>query len=306
MAKTSSNGKKTGKGLGRGLDALISNKLDAKIETDVEKEAASSGEGVVTVRLSEAEPDRSQPRTVFEDKALEELSESIKIHGVIQPIIVKKNGETYRIIAGERRWRAARMAGLNEIPVLIRDYSEQEAAEVALIENIQRQDLNAIEEAVAYQKLINEYSLKQEDVANRVSKSRTAITNSLRLLKLDDRVKQMVIDEQLSAGHARALLAVKNNDQQVKLAYEAVSKSMAVREVEELVKKPEKKAEKKTKPAEYDESRAEYEKIEEELKSILGTKVTIKKGKDDKGRIEIEYYSADELERLLSQLGVSL
>ena len=161
MAATNGK-KKSGKGLGRGLDALISNKLDVQIEDDALKSAAASGEGVVTVRLSEVEPDRSQPRSVFDDKALCELAESLKIHGMIQPIIVKKLGDTYRIIAGERRWRAARLAGLTEIPVLIRDYTEQEAAEVALIENIQRKDLNAIEEAVAFQKLINEYSLKQE------------------------------------------------------------------------------------------------------------------------------------------------
>ncbi len=291
--------------VGRGIDSLIGNKLDKKVEETVVNNALASGEGVVMIRLSEVEPNREQPRTVFEDEALLELTESIKLHGVIQPIIVKKNGQMYQIIAGERRWRAARSAGLTEIPVLIRDYTDQEAAEVALIENIQRQNLNAIEEAVAFQKLINEYNLKQEDVAARVSKSRTAITNSLRLLKLDDRVKQMVIDARLSAGHARALLAIKNNEQQVKMAYEAVSKSLSVREVEELVKKPEKKAVKKVEKPE-DDNRLEYEKLEEELKAVLGTKVSIKKGKDGKGRLEIEYYSTEELERLLAQLGVTL
>lgn len=299
-------GKKT-KRVGRGLDALISNKLDVKVEETIEKSAAeASGNGVKEVRLADVEPNREQPRRVFDERALEELAQSIRLHGIIQPLVVKKKGDMYEIIAGERRWRAARLAGLSEVPVIVRDYTEQEAAEIALIENIQRQDLNPIEEAVAYQKLINEYNLKQEEVANRISKSRTAVTNSLRLLKLDDRVKQMVIDEQLSAGHARALLAVKNPEQQVKLAYEAVSKELNVRDVEELVKKPEKKQEKKEAAKPENDNALEYEKLEEELKAVLGTKVSIKKGKDNKGRIEIEYYSADELERILAQLGATL
>ena len=292
------------KRVGRGLDSLISNKLDARIEESTEEVLAASG-GHMMMRLSDIEPNRDQPRKVFEDKALEELANSIKSHGIIEPLIVTKNGSTYEIIAGERRWRAARLAGLSEVPVIVGNYSRQEAAEIALIENIQRQDLNAIEEAVAYQKLINEYSLKQEDVAERVSKNRSTITNALRLLKLDDRVKQMVIDEQISAGHARALLSVKDNEKQVKLAYEIISKDMSVRDAEQLVKQPEKKAKPVTeKNPEPDY--LEYEKLEEELGSVLGTKVTIKKGKDKKGRIEIDYYSQDELERLLAQLGVSL
>ncbi len=292
------------KRVGRGLDSLISNKLDARIEEGAE-EVLAAGSGQVMLRLSDIEPNREQPRKVFEDKALEELADSIKVHGIIQPIVVRQNGTTYEIIAGERRWRAARLAGLTEVPVIVGNYTRQEAAEIALIENIQRQNLNAIEEAVAYQKLINEYSLKQEDVAERVSKNRSTITNSLRLLKLDDRVKQMVIDEQLSAGHARALLGVKNAEQQVKLAYEVISKELSVRDTEQLVKQPEKKVKKpveKTPEPDF----LEYEKLEEELGGVLGTKVTIKKGKDKKGRIEIEYYSQDELERLLAQLGVSL
>ena len=292
------------KRVGRGLDSLISNKLDARIDEGAE-EVITSGGGQMMLRLSDIEPNREQPRKIFEDKALEEMADSIKKHGIIQPIIVTKIGETYEIIAGERRWRAARLAGLTEVPVIVGNYTRQEAAEIALIENIQRQNLNAIEEAVAYQKLINEYSLKQEDVAERVSKNRSTITNSLRLLKLDDRVKQMVIDEQLSAGHARALLAVKDNEKQVKLAYDIISKDLNVREAEQLVKQPEKKAKK---PAEKtpEPDFLEYEKLEEELGSVLGTKVNIKKGKDNKGRIEIDYYSQDELERLLAQLGVSL
>ena len=292
------------KRVGRGLDSLISNKLDARIEEGAEEVLAAGG-GQVMLRLSDIEPNREQPRKVFEDKALEELADSIKRHGIVQPIIVRQNGSTYEIIAGERRWRAARLAGLTEVPVIIGNYSKQEAAEIALIENIQRQNLNAIEEAVAYQKLINEYSLKQEEVAERVSKNRSTITNSLRLLKLDDRVKQMVIDEQISAGHARALLSVKDNEKQVKLAYEIMSKEMSVRDAEQLVKQPEKK-EKKPVEKTPEPDFLEYEKLEEELGSTLGTKVNIKKGKNGKGRIEIDYYSQDELERLLAQFGVTL
>ena len=292
------------KRVGRGLDSLISNKLDARIEEGAEEVLAAGG-GQVMLRLSDIEPNREQPRKVFEDKALEELADSIKRHGIVQPIIVRQNGSTYEIIAGERRWRAARLAGLTEVPVIIGNYSKQEAAEIALIENIQRQNLNAIEEAVAYQKLINEYSLKQEEVAERVSRNRSTITNSLRLLKLDDRVKQMVIDEQISAGHARALLSVKDNEKQVKLAYEIMSKEMSVRDAEQLVKQPEKK-EKKPVEKTPEPDFLEYEKLEEELGSTLGTKVNIKKGKNGKGRIEIDYYSQDELERLLAQFGVTL
>ncbi len=292
------------KRVGRGLDSLISNKLDASIEEGAEEVLAAGG-GQVMLRLSDIEPNREQPRKVFEDRALEELADSIKRHGIVQPIIVRQNGSTYEIIAGERRWRAARLAGLTEVPVIIGNYSKQEAAEIALIENIQRQNLNAIEEAVAYQKLINEYSLKQEEVAERVSKNRSTITNSLRLLKLDDRVKQMVIDEQISAGHARALLSVKDNEKQVKLAYEIMSKEMSVRDAEQLVKQPEKK-EKKPVEKTPEPDFLEYEKLEEELGSTLGTKVNIKKGKNGKGRIEIDYYSQDELERLLAQFGVTL
>lgn len=296
------------KRLGRGLDSLISNKLDKTIE----KTVTGKNENVsheTSVRISEIEPNRGQPRNNFDKEALEELAESIKLHGIIQPIVVRKNGNTYEIIAGERRWRAARHAGLTEVPVIIRDYSEQEAYEVALIENIQRQNLNAIEEAVAYQKLIDEYNLKQEEVAARVSKSRTAVTNTLRLLKLEDSVKQLVIDNKLTAGHARALIGVSDPELQVRLADKITSENLSVRQTEELVRhesdknnKPKKEKKAKEEP----EKAPEYIRIEEELKQIFGTKVAIKQGADNKGRIEIEYYSLDELERLISQLGAEL
>lgn len=296
------------KRLGRGLDSLISNKLDKSIE----KTVTGSDENVsreTSVRISDIEPNRGQPRNNFDKAALEELAESIKLHGIIQPIVVRKNGNTYEIIAGERRWRAARIAGLTEVPVIIRDYSEQETYEVALIENIQRQNLNPIEEAVAYQKLIDEYNLKQEEVAARVAKSRTAVTNSLRLLKLDDSVKQLVIDNKLTAGHARALIGVSNPELQAQLAEKITSENLSVRQTEELIRN---ESDKKNKPKKEKKEKAdivkdpEYVRIEEELKQIFGTKVVIKQGADNKGKIEIEYYSLDELERLISQLGAEL
>lgn len=296
------------KRLGRGLDSLISNKLDRTIEKEVKGED-SKGAQEIMVRLSDVEPNKGQPRTNFDKAALKELAESIRIHGIIQPIVVRKTGNTYEIIAGERRWRAARMAGLTEVPVIVRDYSEQETYEVALIENIQRQNLNAIEEAVAYQKLIDEYNLKQEQVAGRVGKSRTAVTNSLRLLKLEDSVKQMVIDNKLSAGHARALVSVGNSELQTRLADKILDENLSVRQTEELIKE---ESEKDSKPKKEKKAKAamekapEYVKIEEELKQIFGTKVTIKNGSENKGKIEIEYYSLDELERLISQLGAEL
>lgn len=295
------------KRLGRGLDSLISNKLDKSIGKTTAAESSVSRETMV--RLSDIEPNKGQPRNTFDKEALAELAESIRLHGIIQPIVVRKNGNTYEIIAGERRWRAARLAGLTEVPVIIRDYSEQETYEVALIENIQRQNLNAIEEAVAYQKLISEYNLKQEEVAARVSKSRTAITNSLRLLKLEDDVKQMVIAGNLTAGHARALISIDDPKAQIQLAKKIAAENLSVRQTEELIrgeteiKEPLQKEKKVKNDLPKD---PEYVRIEEELKQILGTKVTIKQSPDNKGKIEIEYYSLDELERLISQLGAEL
>lgn len=297
------------KRLGRGLDSLISNKLDKSIEQTVTgKEENVSRETLV--RISEIEPNKGQPRNVFDKAALEELAESIRIHGIIQPIVVRKTGNTYEIIAGERRWRAARLAGLTQVPVVVRNLSEQETYEVALIENIQRQNLNAIEEAVAYQKLIDEYNLKQEQVAARVGKSRTAVTNSLRLLKLEDSVKQMVIDNKLSAGHARALVGINKPELQISLAEKINADNLSVRQTEELIKREtedkqgKQSKEKKGRDEVYKDP--EYVRVEEELKHVLGTKVTIKQGQENKGKIEIEYYSLDELERLISQLGAEL
>ncbi len=292
------------KRLGRGLDSLISNKIDKTIEKDVSSKTKEN-ENVsheTLVKISDIEPNKGQPRTEFDKDALNELAESIKLHGIIQPIVVRKNGNMYEIIAGERRWRAARIAGLKEVPVLIREYSEQEVYEVALIENIQRQNLNSIEEAVAYKKLIEEYNLKQEDVAKRVGKSRTVVTNSLRLLRLEDDVKQMIIDGKISAGHAKMLVSIDEPVKQIETANKIVKDGLSVRDVERLVKNNGNKDKKRGKAKNNtDEIKSpEYLSAEEELKQVLGTKVTIKPADNAQGKIEIEYYSIDELERIIS------
>ncbi|MBO4626368.1 MAG: ParB/RepB/Spo0J family partition protein [Lachnospiraceae bacterium] len=294
-------------GLGMGLDSLISRKMDDDLAKKVEPGKDDVSRETM-IPISKIEPNRDQPRRQFDEAALAELAESIKLHGVIQPLIVCKREKTYEIIAGERRWRAAMKAGLKAVPVLIRDYSEQELYEVALIENLQRENLNAIEEAVAYRKLIEEYSLTQEAVAERVSKNRTTITNSLRLLKLDDRVQEMIIDKTLSAGHARALLAIDNKDRQYAAAEQMVADGMSVRDAESYVKKlleEKKPAAKKANPHEAAINRA-YARYEEKLKQALGTKVAISGKEGNKGKIEISYFSLEEFERILELLGVTL
>ena len=290
-----------------GLDSLISKKMDSDLAKKVEPGKDDVSRETM-IPISKIEPNRDQPRRQFDEAALAELAESIKLHGVIQPLIVCKRGKTYEIIAGERRWRAAMKAGLKTVPVLIRDYSEQELYEVALIENLQRENLNAIEEAVAYRKLIEEYSLTQEAVAERVSKNRTTITNSLRLLKLDDRVQEMIIAKTLSAGHARALLAIESKDAQFKAAEKMVADGMSVRDAEDYVKKllSEKKAPLKKESKNEAAINRAYARYEEKLKQALGTKVTIAGKPGNKGKIEIAYYSLDEFERILELLGISL
>lgn len=290
-----------------GLDSLISKKMDSDLAKKVEPGKDDVSRETM-IPISKIEPNRNQPRRQFDEAALVELAESIKLHGVIQPLIVCKREKTYEIIAGERRWRAAMKAGLKTVPVLIRDYSEQELYEVALIENLQRENLNAIEEAVAYRKLIEEYSLTQEAVAERVSKNRTTITNSLRLLKLDDRVQEMIIEKTLSAGHARALLAIESKDAQFKAAEKMVADGMSVRDAEDYVKKllSEKKAPLKKESKNEAAINRAYARYEEKLKQALGTKVTIAGKPGNKGKIEIAYYSLDEFERILELLGISL
>ena len=285
------------KGLGKGLDSLITDKLDKQKEVISEKKEDNVSRETF-ISINKIEPNKSQPRKAFEEDALQELADSIKQHGVIQPLIVQKKGKMYEIIAGERRWRAARLAGLKEVPVVIKDYSEQEIFEIALIENIQREDLNPIEEALAYQRLIDEYSLKQDEVAERVAKSRVAVTNSMRLLKLDKRVQQMLIDDMISGGHARALLPIKDNDEQFNLANVVFDEKLSVRDTEKLVKKVlEPKPEKET--AVTTEDSYVYRELEEKMKTILGSKVEINRKSNNKGKIEIEYYSNEDLERII-------
>lgn len=288
-------------GLGKGLDALIpagNKKAPVKKETEpVIIEKIVEKKGVETLKITEVEPNREQPRKNFNEDALLELSDSIKQYGVIQPLIVQKKGDHYEIIAGERRWRAAKMAGIKEIPVIIKDYSDQQVMEISLIENIQREDLNPIEEAMAYKNLMEEFHLKQDEIAEKESKSRTAVTNSMRLLKLDKRVQQMMIDDMISAGHARTLITIEDPDVQYNIATKIFDEKLSVRETEKMVKliqKPEVKKEKAEKVNSFI-----YKDIEEKIKAILGTKVTVDHRSNNKGRISIEYYSNDELERIL-------
>ena len=277
------------------VEVPVEKVVEVPVEKIVEKVIEKNAETLV--KIDEIEPNRSQPRQNFDEDALQELADSIKLHGIIQPLIVQKKDDYYEIIAGERRWRAAKKAGLKEVPVVIKNFSEQEAMEVALIENIQRENLNPIEEALAYQKLIKDYKLKQDEVAEKVSKSRVAVTNSLRLLKLDERVQKMVIDDMISGGHARALLAVSNGDTQYALAMKAFDEKLSVREVEKLIKNI--GSEETKKPKDKPKDDFVYRDIESKLKEIIGTKVVIHNKNNNKGKIEIEYYSQDDFERII-------
>ena len=303
-------GKKSG--LGRGLDALFPEKTvqskpktvktvkeEKKVAVDTKKSSqqeTSNGERMM--KISMIEPNREQPRKKFDEDALQELSESIKQYGILQPLLVSDKKDYYEIVAGERRWRAAKMAGLKEVPVVVKEFSTQEIVEISLIENIQREDLNPVEEAMAYKRLIDEFHLKQDEIAERVSKSRTAVTNSMRLLKLDSRVQQMMVDEMISAGHARAILAISDPEQQYNAAMKVFDEKLSVRETEKLVKSiltPTKKKPVVSNPTED----AIYESLEEKMKGITGTRVFIHRKKKNKGKIEIEYYSRDDLDRII-------
>lgn len=277
------------------VEKIIEKVIEVPVEKIVEKNAE------ILVKIDEIEPNRSQPRQNFDEEALQELANSIKSHGIIQPLIVQKNNDYYQIIAGERRWRAARLAGLTEIPVIIKDYSPMEAIEVALIENLQREDLNPIEEAIAFQKLIDDYGLKQEEAAEKVSKSRAAVTNSLRLLKLDDRVKQMIIDEMISSGHGRALLSIADKDLQYTTAMKVFDSKLSVRETERLVKNMLSDTSIKKKKIDP-QMEIIYHELEDKIKCIIGSKVSINAKNNNKGKIEIEYYSEEDLERIISLL----
>lgn len=313
-------------GLGKGLDSMIP-VLDSTAtkkktgRTAIDKEALQNaakeahkhqkekmefegkpGEQVQIVKLTKVEPSREQPRKQFDADALQELAESIKQFGVLQPLLVQKKEGYYEIIAGERRWRASKLAGLKEVPVIVKEFTEQEAVEISLIENIQREDLNPIEEAMAYKRLMEEFHLKQDAIAERVSKSRTAVTNSMRLLKLDDRVQQMLIDEMISTGHARALLALESKDAQAEAAVKVFDEKLSVRETERLVKELLNPVQKKEEKPKNQAEELVYKNLEEKIKQIIGSKVAINRRTDNKGKIEIEYYSQEELERIVELL----
>ena len=293
------------RGLGKGLDSLIPNALG---ETKTKKETAAKSKTETTegeepqtlVKITKVEPNREQPRKNFDEDALQELADSIKQFGLLQPILVQDRKDYYEIIAGERRWRAAKLAGLKEVPVIIRNYTEQEIVEISLIENIQREDLNPIEEAQAYKRLLTEFHLKQDEVAERVSKSRAAVTNSIRLLKLNEEVQRMVVDEMISTGHARALLAVENPEEQYNLAQRIFDEKLSVRDVEKLVKNLHKPA--KSKKVDDKTMQVIYQDIEEKLKQKLGRKVTVTSKGEGSGEIEIEFYNHEDLDRLLDVL----
>lgn len=288
------------RGLGKGLDSLIPDTIGEKRgKADSGNKTDSGNEKQETlVKITKVEPNREQPRKNFDEDALLELADSIKQFGLLQPILVQDRKDYYEIIAGERRWRAAKLAGLKEVPVIIKNLTEQEIVEISLIENIQREDLNPIEEAQAYKKLLTEFHLKQDEVAERVSKSRTAVTNSMRLLKLCDEVQQMVIDDMISTGHARAILSVENPEEQYSLAQKIFDEKLSVRDVEKLVKNLHKPVKTK-KVTENENLEIIYQDLEEKLKSALGTKVVISSKGDGAGKIEIEFFSHDDMDRLV-------
>ena len=290
------------KGLGRGLNTLIPSAPipDAKMEDIAEMTKQKSEYPEMTLSINEIEPNPDQPRNQFDEDSLQELADSIQQYGVLQPLLVKKKDGYYEIIAGERRWRAAKIAGVDKVPVIVRDFDENEIVEIALIENIKREDLSPIEEALAYQRLMKEHHLKQDQIAEKVSKSRAAITNSLRLLKLDPRVQDMLEEEMISTGHARALLAIHDGDLQYEIAVKVFDEKLSVRDIEKMVKDLNRP--KKEKAKEDTEYQFLYKDLEESMKQILGSKVSIKNRKNNKGKIEIEYYSRDELERIVDMI----
>ena len=291
------------KGLGKGLDSLIP-KTESKaktVEAPVAKKTSSEhAADAVMMDIKKVEPNREQPRKTFGEDALNELAESIKQYGVLQPLLVQERDDYYEIIAGERRWRAAKKAGIKEIPVIIKKLTEQEIMEISLIENIQREDLNPIEEALAYKRLLNEFNLKQDEIAERVSKNRATIANSMRLLKLSEKVQQMIIDDKLTTGHVRPLISIEDPETQIMLAEKIFDEKLSVRDAEKLVKnlQNEKNNTKNTQKI-SPQLLAVYKDLEEQMKPILGTKVVINPKDEKKGKLEIEYYSQDELDRII-------
>ena len=293
------------RGVGKGLDSLIPTNvmMESEVKHATVSTASSAEEGkdgTLMVKLSKVEPNREQPRKNFDEDSLQELAESLKQFGMLQPILVQNRGDYYEIIAGERRWRAAKIAGLKEVPVIVRELTDQEIVEISLIENIQREDLNPIEEAQAYKRLLTEFHLKQDEVAERVSKSRTAVTNSMRLLKLCDEVQKMVVDDMISTGHARALISIEDPEEQYLIAQKIFDEKLSVREVEKLVKdlhKPPKPPKEENKTLQ-----AIYQEISERLKQSLSTKVSVSAKQNGAGKIEIEFYNHEDLERLLERI----
>ena len=293
------------RGLGKGLDSLIPTNvmMESEVKHATVSTASSAEEGkdgTLMVKLSKVEPNREQPRKNFDEDSLQELAESLKQFGMLQPILVQNRGDYYEIIAGERRWRAAKIAGLKEVPFIVRELTDQEIVKISLIENIQREDLNPIEEAQAYKRLLTEFHLKQDEVAERVSKSRTAVTNSMRLLKLCDEVQKMVVDDMISTGHARALISIEDPEEQYLIAQKIFDEKLSVREVEKLVKdlhKPPKPPKEENKTLQ-----AIYQEISERLKQSLSTKVSVSAKQNGAGKIEIEFYNHEDLERLLERI----
>ncbi len=292
---------KAARGLGKGLDSLIPASVPKAEPAQETVKTEDNAQGTY-VKITKVEPNREQPRKNFDEDALQELADSIKQYGIVEPLIVQDRKTHYEIIAGERRWRAAKLAGLKEVPVIVRNYTEQEIVEISLIENIQREDLNPIEEAQAYKRLLTEFNLKQDEVAERVSKSRTAVTNSMRLLKLCDEVQQMIIDDMITTGHARALISIEDPEQQYTIAQKVFDEKLSVRDVEKLVKNLNKPEKVKKEPVTDKALEAVYQDLEEKLKQTLGTKVSIASKGDGAGKLEIEFYTHDDLEKITDLL----
>lgn len=292
------------KGLGKGLDSLITDKVNTKPAVSKNNPTPKSEHAAdaIMMNITKVEPNREQPRKKFDEDALLELAESIKQYGVLQPLLVQEREDYYEIVAGERRWRAAKIAGIKEIPVIIKKLTRQEIMEISLIENIQREDLNPIEEALAFKRLLTEFNLKQDEVAERVSKSRTAVTNAMRLLKLNEKVQQMVIDDMIQTGHARALLGIEDLEKQYNMAQKVFDEKLSVRETEKLVKKVQKEKEEVEKTKMDKQLEIVYQDLEEKMKQILGTKVSINAKDENKGKIEIEYYNKEDLDRLIDMI----
>lgn len=303
------------KGLGKGLGAIFGEDVVKENKEETEKKAKAKAEAkaaeemdekgrILMLKLDLVQPNKEQPRKTFDEEKINELAESIKNYGVLQPLLVQKNDSFYEIIAGERRWRAAKAAGLKEVPAVLKEYSKQEAMEISLIENVQRADLNPIEEALGYKQLIDEFGLTQEEIAVRVAKSRTVITNTMRLLKLDEQIQNMLVQGGITSGHARALLSLEDIQMQLKAAKEILDKKLSVRETERLVKRLQKETsgEKKEEKKKDETLALIYQDLEDRMKSVMGTKVSIHNKDKNKGRIEIEYYSEAELERIVEMI----